>query len=87
MTRTAADQILKDHEAGDYFSCLSLPKPDCDDAGKPVWDVTDGQISKAFRKRSLAVHPDKNPSPEAKDAFEKLSDANRALRDPIRRVR
>lgn len=87
MTRTAADQILKDYEAGDYFSCLSLPKPDCDDAGKPVWDVTDGQISKAFRKRSLAVHPDKNPSPEAKDAFEKLSDANRALRDPIRRVR
>jgi hypothetical protein len=26
-------------------------------------------------------------APEAKDAFDKLSDANRALRDPIRRVR
>jgi hypothetical protein len=64
-----------------------LPKPDCDDGGKPVWEVTEGQISKAYRKRSLAVHPDKNPSLEAKEAFERLSDANRALKDPVRRVR
>jgi hypothetical protein len=59
---TAADQILKDYAAGDFFSCLLLPKPDCDDAGKPLWEVTDSQIAKAFRKRSIKVHPDKNPS-------------------------
>ena len=82
----AAQQILKAHAAGDFFACLSLPRPDCDDAGAPVWAVTEGAIAKAFRKRSLAVHPDKNPSAEAKEAFDKLSDANRALKDPVRRV-
>ena len=84
----AAQQILKAHAAGDFFACLSLPRPDCDDAGAPVWAVTEGAIAKAFRKASLAVHPDKNPDrvAEAKEAFDKLSDANRALKDPVRRV-
>ena len=50
-----------------------------------MWDVPDGVVSKAFRKASLRVHPDQNPSEEAKIAFDKLSDANRALRDPARR--
>ena len=66
--------------SGDPFTALSLPKPECDDAGRPVWDVTEGQISKAFRKRSLAVHPDKNPSAEAKVAFDKLNEWHRALK-------
>lgn len=82
---TVASQILKHIDGGDIFSALVLPRPECDDAGRPVWDVTDAEISKAFRKRSLAVHPDKNPSAEAKQAFDKLNDAVRALRDPIRK--
>jgi curved DNA-binding protein CbpA len=52
--------------------------------GRPLWNVTDGQISKAYRKRSLKVHPDKNPTPEAAIAFDNLNDAKRALEDPIR---
>ena len=36
-------------------------------------------------RASLAVHPDKNPTPEAKAAFDKLNDAVRALRDDVRR--
>ena len=82
---TAAERIVRAHADGDFFTALGLPLPDCDDAGKPVWDVPDGVVSKAFRKASLRVHPDKNPSEEAKIAFDKLSDANRALRDPARR--
>jgi curved DNA-binding protein CbpA len=82
---TVASQILKHIDGGDIFSALVLPRPECDDAGRPVWDVTDAEISKAFRKRSLAVHPDKNPSAEAKQAFDKLNDAVRELRDPIRK--
>ena len=82
---TVASQILKHIDGGDIFSALVLPRPECDDAGRPVWHVTDSEISKAFRKRSLAVHPDKNPSAEAKQAFDKLNDAVRELRDPIRK--
>ena len=82
---TVASQILKHIDGGDIFSALVLPRPECDDAGRPVWDVTDAEISKAFRKRSLAVHPDKNPSAEAKQAFDKLNDAVRSLRDPTRK--
>jgi curved DNA-binding protein CbpA len=82
---TVASQILKHIDGGDIFSALVLPRPECDDAGRPVWHVTDSEISKAFRKRSLAVHPDKNPSAEAKQAFDKLNDAVRSLRDPTRK--
>ena len=82
---SVASQILEHIDGGDIFSALVLPRPECDDAGRPVWPVTDSEISKAFRKRSLAVHPDKNPSAEAKRAFDKLNDAVRALRDPTRK--
>jgi DnaJ family protein C protein 8 len=83
--QSVASTILKHIAGGDIFSALLLPAPGCDDAGRPVWTVTDSEISKAFRKRSLAVHPDKNPSPEAKDAFDKLNDAIRTLRDPVKK--
>ena len=82
---SVASQILEHIDGGDIFSALVLPRPECDDAGRPVWPVTDSEISKAFRKRSLAVHPDKNPSAEAKQAFDKLNDAVRSLRDPTRK--
>jgi curved DNA-binding protein CbpA len=80
-----AERILADYEKGNFFACLGLPAPDCDDAGRPVWDVSESVISKAYRRASLAVHPDKNPLPEAKAAFDKLNDAVRALRDDVRR--
>ena len=80
-----AERILADYEKGNFFACLGLPPPDCDDAGRPVWDVSESTISKAYRRASLAVHPDKNPLPEAKAAFDKLNDAVRALRDDVRR--
>ena len=34
-----------------------------------------------FRKKSLLVHPDKNTDPRAQDAFERLKEAEKALKD------
>ena len=38
-------------------------------------------MSRAYRKLSILVHPDKNPGQEARDAFEALNEAHRALKD------
>jgi hypothetical protein len=65
---------------------LQLPAPDADELGRPVWEVTDSEISKAYRRLSVLVHPDKNPGPEARQAFEYLNQAYRELRDPEKRV-
>lgn len=48
-------------------------------------DLTDTEVSKAFRARSLRLHPDKCPLPEARAAFDKLNAAHRELRDDISR--
>lgn len=39
------------------------------------------QVSKAYRKLSILVHPDKNPGEEAREAFEALNEAHRMLKD------
>lgn len=38
---------------------LQLPRPDADELGRPVWACSDGDISRAYRKLSVLVHPDK----------------------------
>lgn len=43
-------------------------------------------LSRAFRQRSLRVHPDKNPAPEARLAFDALNAAQRHLLDHNNRV-
>lgn len=43
------------------------------------------EIKKAYRKRSLEVHPDKNPSPEATAAFKVVQDAYECLSDDSKR--
>ncbi len=45
------------------------------------------QLSRAFRMRSLRVHPDKNPAPEAREAFDALNATQRLLLDASKRVR
>lgn len=61
---------------------LELSLPDVDDLGRPVWSCSAADVSRAFRRLSVLVHPDKNPEPEARSAFEALSSAHRQLRDP-----
>ena len=61
---------------------LDLPYPDVDALGRPVWNVSPGDISRAYRKLSILVHPDKHPGEDARRAFEALSQAQRRLKDP-----
>ncbi|GLC60991.1 hypothetical protein PLESTB_001703500 [Pleodorina starrii] len=80
---TPAQRILKAWEAKDYFSLLGLPEPEADELGRPVWGCSEVEVSKAYRKLSIAVHPDKNPGDEdARRAFELLNQAHRLLKDP-----
>lgn len=57
--------------------------------GRPTWDCTDAEISKAYRRLSIFVHPDKPANqnrPEAREAFERLNEAHRILKDPAKRT-
>lgn len=49
-------------------------------------EATDAQIKSAFRKGSLAVHPDRNPNPEAASQFRQLTDAKEFLLNPLKRL-
>ncbi len=63
-------------------SMLELPLPEVNELGRPEWSCSAGDVSRAFRRISVLVHPDKNPQSDARIAFEALSAAHRQLRDP-----
>lgn len=48
-------------------------------------DATDSDIKKAYRKYALEVHPDKNKSPGAAEAFKALGNACAVLSDADKR--
>ena len=58
----------------DYYSILGVPK-----------SATQSEIKKAFAKLAREYHPDKNPSPEAKDRFTAISEAYSTLSDQKKR--
>lgn len=60
---------------------LQLPGPGLNELGRAVWPVSSSEVSKAYRKLSLLVHPDKAPGPEARKAFEQLKQAYNELKD------
>jgi DnaJ family protein C protein 8 len=47
--------------------------------------VPDEDIKRAYRKKSLLIHPDKTPNPRAPDAFDRLAGAHQALLDETKR--
>jgi DnaJ family protein C protein 8 len=58
-----------------------LPGPEINELGRAAWPVSSSELSKAYRKLSLLVHPDKAPGPEARQAFEQLKQAYNELKD------
>ncbi|THU98541.1 DnaJ-domain-containing protein [Dendrothele bispora CBS 962.96] len=50
-------------------------------------EATEQEIRKAYRQRSLKVHPDRNPNnPDAAKQFHELTQASELLLDPLRRL-
>ena len=67
--------------ASNHFDLLRLPKPTADLLGEPVWDVSEADVHRAFRKTSLCCHPDKATHADAPRAFEALKAAKKCLAD------
>ena len=49
--------------------------------------ATDSELRKAYARRARAVHPDVNPSPEAAEEFQRVTEAYAVLRDERTRER
>lgn len=69
----AIKRILDAWKNKHYFKLIQLPEPTADDLGKPIWGCTPNDVSRAFRRLSILVHPDKNPGDDARKAFEALN--------------
>lgn len=78
--------VLDAHAKKDYFACLNVRRPDCDDLGRPAWDVSDAELNRAFRRASLRVHPDKNKADDARKAFDALGETQKLFKDPVKRA-
>ena len=48
-------------------------------------NCTDVDLKKAFKRKAIKVHPDKNPAPNATEAFKKVNAAMACLSDPNKR--
>ena len=48
-------------------------------------NCSDAELKKAYKKKCLKVHPDKNNAPEADDAFKKINQAMSVLSDADKR--
>eukprot|EP00919_Chromeraceae_sp_WS-2016_P011067 GHVR01025939.1.p1 GENE.GHVR01025939.1~~GHVR01025939.1.p1 ORF type:complete len:178 (-),score=26.28 GHVR01025939.1:867-1400(-) len=57
-----------------YYSMFSVDK-----------NANESEIKKSYRKLALQLHPDKNSSPSAEEAFKKISKAFQCLNDSNKR--
>ncbi|KAG5476422.1 hypothetical protein LSCM1_04127 [Leishmania martiniquensis] len=69
---SGADGVADD----DYYGLLGVPA-----------DATPRQIKEAYNQRALHIHPDRNPSPDAAQQFDRVTKAYRILSNPQKRKR
>jgi molecular chaperone DnaJ len=48
-------------------------------------DADERELKKAFRKKAVKIHPDRNNAPKATEAFQKINAAMACLSDPAKR--
>ena len=76
MSASAADaEIRRILRAANHFDMLKLRRPHADLMDQPVWELTNDDVHRSFRKLSLSCHPDKSSHPDAPRAFEALKKA------------
>lgn len=72
-----AELELKKAKRKDYYKILGVEK-----------DAGESEIKKAYRKKAIIEHPDKNPDdPEAENRFKDVSEAYETLSDSEKRAR
>ena len=59
----------------DYYSILGVAR-----------NVNDEEIRKAFRKKAMEFHPDRNKSPDAEEKFKEINEAYQVLSDTKKRA-
>jgi DnaJ family protein B protein 12 len=73
-TTTEDDECKAIITSHDYYQILGVSK-----------DCTNDEIKKAYKKKAIKFHPDKNTSKYAEEAFKKISTAYQTLSDPDKR--